>query len=294
MAKAQTKSLQELLAGKKFGLVLSAGFFGFYGHAGFVKGLFATGLSPAAYAGTSAGGLVAAFAAAGASVEAIEELVLTQTRKSFWDPDPIGALAAALRGGHGATGLLKGDRFRRLLEEKLPVSRIEDCEKPLTLVGTNLTTAAPENFLSGALSPRVHATCAYPGLFRAAEVEGKLYWDGGLIDKAPALALWETRAKEAGLEALLIHYLPSRTRKVLAGPLAYTQGMAASMAAVRREHFRLQLVVLEKLSVPTYVVVSTLPPVSPTSMERGFDALDQGRLSAQRALSRPPEPFEVS
>ena len=46
-------SLQQTLQGKRFGLVLSAGYFGFFGHAGFLRGLAATGLSPAAYAGTS-------------------------------------------------------------------------------------------------------------------------------------------------------------------------------------------------------------------------------------------------
>ena len=55
-------SLHQLLEGKRFGLVLSAGYFGFYGHAGFLKGLAASGLRPSSYAGTSAGGLVAAYA----------------------------------------------------------------------------------------------------------------------------------------------------------------------------------------------------------------------------------------
>ena len=49
---------------------------------------------------------------------------------------------------------------------------------------------------------------------------------------------------------------------------------------------------LDGRKVPVYVVVSTLPPVSPSTMERGFDALDQARLSAERALARPPVPFE--
>ena len=42
------------------------------------------------------------------------------------------------------------------------------------------------------LAPRVHATCAYPGLFRAVRLGRDLYWDGGLVDKAPALAMRES------------------------------------------------------------------------------------------------------
>jgi NTE family protein len=285
-------NLHQLLQGKRFGLVLSAGFFGFYGHAGFLRGLFEAGLSPAAYAGTSAGGLVAAYAAGGASVEAIEELVLKQTRRTFWDPDPLGVLFDVARRGHAPTGLLKGERFRQLLEETLPRKRFEDLEKPLLLVAANITEGAAELFTKGDLAPRIHASCAYPGLFRAVKLDGRLFWDGGLVDKAPILPLADSEAGK-GLDAILVHYLPSRTRQMLAGAFAYPRGMAAAMAAVRRDHFRLQLKVLEARGLPVYVVVSNLPPVSPTTMERGFDALAQARLSATRALQRPPRPFEV-
>ncbi len=283
-------TLHELLRGKRFGLVLSAGFFGFYGHAGFLKGLKAAGLTPAAYSGTSAGGLVAAYAAAGASTGAIEELVLSQTRKSFWDPDPIGALRQAV--GHGFTGLLRGSRFRGLLERTLPVKSFEDCPTPLAMVATDLSHGGSRVFTEGELAPRIHASCAYPGLFRAVKLDGSLFWDGGLVDKAPLTALHATPAGKT-LDAYLVHYLPSRTRDELSGAFAYAQGMSAAMAAIRREHFRLQLQLMEKEGVPVYVVVSNLPPVSPTSMERGFDALDQARLSAERALARPPQPFDV-
>jgi NTE family protein len=168
-------SLYAQLTGKRFGLVLSAGYFGFYGHAGFLQGLGEAGLHPAAYAGTSAGGLVAAYAAAGMEVEAFRRLVLEQTRAAFWDPDPVGVLRAALPGGAGATGLLKGQRFRQLLERTLPVSRFEQLAHPLVLVGANLTRGTPEVFSRGELAPRVHATCAYPGLFRAVHLGEDLF-----------------------------------------------------------------------------------------------------------------------
>ncbi len=283
-------TLLQHLEGKRIGLVLSAGYFGFYGHAGFLKGLAAAGVKPAAYAGTSAGGMVAAFAAAGLALSTLEEVLLKQTRKNFWDPDPIGAVKEVRR-GHGFTGLLKGDRFRRLLEEHLPVRTFEELPSPLLLVAANLTQGTHEVFTRGELAPRVHATCAYPGLFRAVPIDGNHYWDGGLVDKAPALALSQS-ALGQDLDALLVHFLPSRTRKVLGGPLVYAQGLATASAALRHDHFRLQLTVLEARKVPVYVVTSNLPPVGPSTLERGFDALDQARLSAERALARPPQRFE--
>ncbi|MBF5042828.1 patatin [Aggregicoccus sp. 17bor-14] len=284
-------TLHAQLASKRFGLVLSAGYFGFYGHAGFLQGLQDAGLSPSAYAGTSAGGMVAAYAAGGMEVQRLQGLLLEQTRAHFWDPDPVGVLRAALPGGAGATGLLKGQRFRRLLEQTLPVDRFERLPHPLVLVGANLTRGRPEVFTQGELAPRVHATCAYPGLFRAVRLGEDLYWDGGLVDKAPALALQESAAG-AGLEALLVHYLPSRQGARLGGPFAYAQGIAAGNLALRHDHFRLQLALLAARGVAVHVVVSHLPAVSPKRLEQGRLAMQQAREALRRALAEPPRSLD--
>ena len=74
--------------------------------------------------------------------------------------------------------------------------------------------------------------------------------------------------------------------------MAYAQGIAAGSAALRHDHFRLQLSLLKERGFPVYVMVSNLPPVSPSQMERGFDALHQAKLSTERAMARPPVPFE--
>jgi NTE family protein len=292
-------TLQQQLEGRRFGLVLSAGYFGFYGHAGFLQALHEARLAPSAYAGTSAGGMVAAYAAGGMGVQEFERLVLSQTRAAFWDPDPVGALRAALPGGAGATGLLKGARFRQLLERTLPAPSFEALAHPLVLVGANLSRGTHEVFSRGALAPRVHATCAYPGLFRAVPLSGDgdgaggadLYWDGGLVDKAPVLALHESAAGRA-LDALLVHYLPSRRGQRLGGPFAYAKGVAAGNLALRHEHFRLQLQVLRARGVAVHVVVSHLPAVSPSRMERGPQAMRQAREDLLRALAQPPRTLE--
>ncbi|MHB8874061.1 MAG: patatin-like phospholipase family protein [Myxococcaceae bacterium] len=285
------RTLQQLLAGKRFGLVLSAGYFGFYGHTGFLKGLLAAGLEPAAYAGTSAGGLIGALAAAGAAIGDIEALLQRQTRKSFWDPAPLGALLGAAMGDHRASGLLEGGLFRELLERALPVRTFEECRRPLVLAAANLSLARTAVFTRGELAPRVHATCAYPGLFRAVDIDGELFWDGGLVDKAPVLALAESEAGR-GLDALLVHYLPSRTRPDIGGAFAYAKGLDAGMSGLRRDHFRLQLRVLEG-RLPVYVVVSDLPPVSPTTMEKGPEAAAQALRCAGRALASAPAEFDA-
>src|SRR5437899_11100919 len=149
-------TLRERLSGKRFGLVLSAGYFGFFGHAGFVEALLAAGLRPSAWAGTSAGGLVAALHAAGMPPPRIAELLTTLERKHFWDPDPLGAAVDALRGGTRSTGLLKGALLRKLLTDHLPVQRFDQCREPLLLVAASLSTQSAHPMREGELASAIH------------------------------------------------------------------------------------------------------------------------------------------
>jgi NTE family protein len=285
-------TLREALAGRRVGLVLSAGFFGFFGHAGFLGGLLASGLKPAAYAGTSAGGLVSAYAAAGMPPAALEALLLGLKRERFWDQDVLGGLLGAARGGTGAMGLLRGQRFRTLLLSTLPVRTFEECPTPLVLVATDVQNARSVSLIRGELATAVHATCAYPGLFRPVELDGGLLWDGGLVDKAPALAL--VRHLPFALDAVLVHFLPTRGDTALGGPLAYARGMAAGVAALRRSHLELQLALLSAEGLDVYLVVSDLPSVSPRHLEQGTLAVDAGRRAIEAALAKPASSLRVA
>lgn len=290
-ATAGAQTLADALAGQRVGLVLSAGFFGFYGHAGFLAGVLSCGLKPAAYAGTSAGGLVGAYAAAGMAPAALQTLLLGLRRERFWDPDVLGGAWDAVRGGNGAMGLLSGRRFRTLLESTLPVRHFEECPTPLVLVAADVRSARAVSLTHGELAPAVHATCAYPGLFRPVELEGGLLWDGGLVDKAPALAL--SRQLPGALDALLVHFLPTRGEGALGGPFAYARGMAAGVAALRRSHLELQLQLLSAEGLDVYLVISELPAVSPRHLDRGAEAVEAGREAALRALSGPAQATRV-
>jgi NTE family protein len=281
-------ALRDRLAGRRFGLVLSAGYFGFFGHAGFVLGLASRGVRPSAWAGTSAGGLIAAFGAAGGELAEVEALLNSLERKSFWDPDWLGAGKDALTRGHRSTGLLAGRRFRALLEQHLPARTFEACRDPLLMLATDLSRQTAHAMTTGELASAVHATCAYPGMFQAVRRDQSLLWDGGLVDKAPALALADFEG--AGkLEALVVHYLPSRDAgQEPSGLFAWPQGMTQAMAALRKDHFRLQLQVLAARGVEVHVVTSQLPPVTPKTLGAGAAALEAGRASALAALAVPP------
>src|SRR5690349_16728886 len=93
----------EWLRQAPFTLSLSAGFFGFYAHAGFLKALTEQNLTPARITGSSAGAIIAALHAAGHSPTQIKDMLCTLKRQDFWDP------------GLGI-GLLKGKKMEAILQ----------------------------------------------------------------------------------------------------------------------------------------------------------------------------------
>ncbi|MEN9797750.1 MAG: hypothetical protein RL653_1446 [Pseudomonadota bacterium] len=277
-------TLLERLRGRRVGVVLSAGFFGFFGHAGFWKALEEAGIRPSAWAGTSAGGMVAAFAASGAKVEDVEALLGGLRKSDFWDPDLFGAAWGALRGTSEPTGLLKGRRFRALLERHLPASRIEACPTPLLLVAANLSRGGAATLSHGPLAEAVHATCAYPGLFRAVDVAGEWLWDGGLVDKAPLCALAESPAG-AELDTFVVHYLPTRSASAPTGAMAYARGVSTGVAALRHAHFQRQVELLRTRGKEVMVLEANLPAVSPSSLSTGRAALEAAWSSTRAAIA---------
>ena len=96
--------LADWLAEAPFTLAMSSGFFGFFAHFGTLRALLEHGLAPARFCGSSAGALVGACVASGASINAIEDMLLGLDRSQFWDPSP-------------GLGLLSGQAFRRILAE---------------------------------------------------------------------------------------------------------------------------------------------------------------------------------
>src|SRR3954467_4624198 len=101
-------TLRDWLRADPFTLAMSSGFFGFYAHAGFLSVLEDEGLLPARVCGSSAGALVAGLWAAGLSTTQIRERFIALRREQFWD---VGV----------GLGVLRGARFRALLEALLPV-----------------------------------------------------------------------------------------------------------------------------------------------------------------------------
>ena len=273
-----TNSLSETLSEGRVGIILSSAFFGFYAHSGFVQALKGAGVKGSLYAGCSAGALVAGFAGADGLEDFIPKLIELR-RKDFWDP--------TMHLGR-PWGLLKGHRFLSLLEENLPVQRLEDCPTPTLMVSTDLENGTRRVDTTGALAPAIAASCALPILFRPLERDGRLYADGGIIDKAPI----EPVMDRYDLDALLVHIIHSRSVGTKA-PRAPRKLLNWSLDVCRSVGWRTQVALAEARGIPTYVVETAPSSIGPFSMKRGASIMDATRTRIIEELNQPASMFRI-
>lgn len=253
------------LAAAPFTLVLSAGFFGFYAHAGVIEALDRAGLRPRRIVGTSAGAIAGGMWAAGVAREELVDLLCTLRRQDFWDPSwarPEPEPSSERSDPGTALGLLRGRKLDRLLAEALartsaPVERIEDCPIALAIVTHELRERRTRVLERGLLRPAIRASCALPLMFGPVRIEGRLHADGGISDRPGFSALGPQ-------ERVLYHHLPHRSR---------WPRPSGREADDRRQTTQRRV-----------LVVDDLPRVHPGALERGALALARARDHTLRWL----------
>jgi len=186
-----------------FTLSMSAGFMGFFAHAGFLKALREKGLAPTAGRGSSAGGLIVGADAAGVEPGKMAEELANLQREDFWDPAP-------------GFGLLRG-----LLRSLLPVTEFSECRIPLEVSVFDVKSREKEIRRQGDLALALHATCAFPGLLQPVDIDGRPKLDGGIKDWAGlADSRPDERILHLRLNSRLSRYIPgnSQSRQLIIRP----------------------------------------------------------------------------
>jgi NTE family protein len=260
------------LSDKRIGVCLASGYFGFFAHAGFVTVLHEMGVRPVAVTGASAGALTGSLWAAGMDPPAIRDVLLSIGMTDLVDlPMPWDA---AGRPG----GMIRGRRMERKLGRILSDATFEDCRFDFAATAFDLDERRLHVFDSGPLAPAVRASCALPGMFAPAPVDGHVYWDGGTVEKVPLGPL----ARRDDIDLILINYLTQ----------AYPPGPPPSIAAGLRAALHSlifpeqQRVVngLRERGIEVLVLVPDVPESGPGKLSRGPEIIDAAAAETRRIL----------
>jgi NTE family protein len=178
----------------KIGLALGGGFARGVAHAGILQVFERHGIPIHCITGVSAGSIVAAAYASGAT------------------PNDIARAGCAMRFGDVARwslcrmGFVVSERMKRFLERLLKRYRFEEMRIPLGVIATDLCTGSPVNFRdTGDVFLPIRASCSYPGLFQPLRHDGRLLVDGAMSMEIPAAL-----ARELGATHVISVHLPAQ------------------------------------------------------------------------------------
>ena len=169
--------------GAGIALALGGGFSRGFAHLGVLEVLEEERIPISAIVGTSIGGLLGAAYADGISVHDLCELGRKVRIRDF---------IRFHKQGQDTQG---NDRISRFVREWFQARRVEELSIPTAIVTTDLNASAPYIFTHGPLEIALRATCAFPGLFKPVEHEGRLLADGCIVSPVPTVAAARMKAR---------------------------------------------------------------------------------------------------
>ena len=178
----------------RIGLALGGGFARGIAHAGVLAAFERHGIPIHCITGVSAGSIVAAAYASGAT------------------PEEIAQAGCAMRFGDVARwslcrmGFVVSERMKRFLERLLKAYRFEDMRIPLGVLATDVCTGQSVRFRDrGDVVLPIRASCSYPGLFQPVRYQDRLLVDGAISMEIPAAL-----ARHLGATHVISVHLPSQ------------------------------------------------------------------------------------
>ncbi len=157
----------------KVGLCLSGGGTKGFTYIGAFQAFKECGIEFDAVAGTSIGSLFGAIYASKMDMFKIKDVTKNMKNSDF---------------RHSKLGILpsKMDRLHELVEQVLPVKKIEDLKMPYYAVAVDLKTGKEQHFNSGNLASIITGSCAIPGVFLPVKYKNMNLIDGGATNNIPA------------------------------------------------------------------------------------------------------------
>jgi len=204
----------------RIGLALGGGFARGIAHAGVLKVFERHHIPIHCIAGVSAGSIVAAAYASGAS------------------PDEIASAGCSMRfrdvGGWkpGRLGLVGNERMRRFLTRLLKTDQFEKMCIPLGVLATDLSTGAPVAFSqTGSVLDPIRASCSYPGLFHPVRHQGQFLVDGAISMEIPAAL-----ARQLGATHVISVFLPAPEQRAQPGNIFHVVNRCFQILQSRAEN----------------------------------------------------------
>ena len=254
------------------GLVLGAGAARGFAHIGVIKALEAQGIHPDIVVGSSAGSVIAALLASGATGNDLIRLALNLDEATIAD----WGLPFAGRFG----GLIKGDALQNMVNREVQNKSIEQMRIPLGIVATELQSGKGILFRTGNTGLAVRASCSVPGVFQPAVISGKEYVDGGLVAPVPV-----SYARQMGASLVIAVNISSEpVHQDASGTFGILQQTISIMQRSINEH---------ELKTADIVIQPQLKQMSSSDFKSRNAAILAGEAAAQAQMALIKEKLKI-
>ncbi len=166
----------------KIGLALGSGAARGMAHIGVLKALEEHKIKVDLISGSSAGALIGGLYCCGISPDMIRKLAIQIDKKMWMD------ITVPRR------GVLKGDRIEEILKIITGSRKIEELDKKLIIVATDLKSAEEVVITKGPVYKAIRASISIPGYFEPVREDDKILVDGGVVDRVPVKVLKDNGA----------------------------------------------------------------------------------------------------
>jgi NTE family protein len=166
----------------KIGLALGSGGAKGFAHIGILKVMAEAGIPIDYIAGSSMGALVGALYGVGHEWDRMERMALAFKRNHYLD-FTIPKM-----------GFITGKKITDLIRVITYQKQFEECRLPVKIVATDLLSGERVVFDSGFLFKAVRASISIPGIFVPVRWGGRIYVDGGVVDRVPTKIVREMGA----------------------------------------------------------------------------------------------------
>ena len=246
---------------------------------GMLHALYERGIAPELVVGTSAGAINASYIASHApTVDTTRELIELWTGLSTLDVFPFRPVRATLALTGLRSYLVSSRNLRELIEEHLPIGRLEEADIPLVVIATDLGSGEELELRRGPAVDAVLASAAIPGVFPPVRWKERLLVDGGVSNNTPLMP-----AVRSGAQT--IYVLPTGTACDLRTPPRGSLGVLMQSLSL----LVMQRLVSEVEQLRGQLNLIVLPPpcpldVSPVDFSEGRMLIDRGREDTHRYL----------
>lgn len=163
---------------KKVGIALGAGSTKGFAHIGVLQVLEENHIPIDLIAGSSIGAIVASIYAAGTDLHMLEKFALHMNMREYLD-----------LGKPSAGGLIRGNRIEELIRLFTHRKNFDETRIPLYCVAVDAAHGELVALHEGAVSRAARASMSIPGIFMPVEIDGRIYVDGGVIERIPCSIL---------------------------------------------------------------------------------------------------------